>query len=392
MSRNKRRRARHDARKYGTGANSRNHRDRGQVRLDFEQAEAAGERRARDAPFAEAMAVKRALWLRIDPGQLIDSEGRPAPMTGRRWHSAVQVLLAIYSREWNTGCCQASPRDLAATAGCSVAGYYAYRDTLAEAGLLAIEYGGTDRHGNQLPARLLIEHAALDHLVSGSRTGSTDRYAKLKANESGTPWNCLESSGTAWNGLEQVGTHKETLNPLPVTKKPPPPTPSPADAGWAAEEEELLRMGMRSAKAAVRAAKSSGCTIADWLPHRRHWAEHQRRWREPLGVLKHRLETLRPGQLAEQGWPRGDGQVETSTIRLEAAERYDRERAARQQWRSANAERRLVILKSAGLSLDTATRLLRDYPGKAEQQAIAYVAPLLQKPPDAAPTDTAETT
>lgn len=180
-------------------------------------------------------------------------------------------------------------------------------------------------------------------------------------------------------GVSQSATPLRGTNKgLTREEQPPPPNPSPGNA-WRREEEALLRLGMRGARAAVAAAEAAGCLVEHWIPHREYWERHRQRWRSPLGVLAHRLGTLRPNQPPSEGWPPGDPAAEAAERQAAANEKYDREKGARRLWREAGDEERLRILGLAGQQGTDAMSLLKEHPSDAERLAIAFVAPRLRR-------------
>ena len=345
-----------------------------QSRLDFASAEHT--QRERSAPFAEAMAVMRARLRYINPKLLLDEFGDPAPMSQRLWFSAIEVLMAIYSREYNVGYCQARPEDLAATAGRSETTYYERRRDLERVGLLQVEQGAIGRNGSRLPARISICHDAIDYLCDGSRSNHGSRYRRLLNQKAGTGRNEPEWAGFSRCGSESTGVHKETLNPIANTL--PPSSPPEAVLGWGEEERYLRGLGLAEAAKAIAAARESDCRLETWLKHRSVWEERSATWRSPLGVLYARLMKLAPDLKPDEGWPPGDPSLLDSQDRDANRERYDREKAARLQWRNASTDRQTQILIGAGLDEIDATALLSGDPGKAERLAVGHIAPRLQ--------------
>lgn len=348
----------------------------GQSRLDFARAENAELRRT--APFAEAMAVMRARLRSIDPELLLDEYEDPAPMSQRLWLSAIEVLMAIYSREYNVGYCQAMPEDLASTAKRSIPTYYDIRKKLQQVGLLTIEEGGIDsRDGKRLPARLSIFHPSIESLVIASRGMTSDRYRRLSRPETRTSQNQSESARVNQAEQDPDRTYKETLNPVTNTLSPSPPPG--AIVGWEEEERFLRGLGLAEAAKAVAAARESGCRFEAWLKHRNEWEERRATWHSPLGVLYVRLMKLTPDLDPDKGWPPGDPLLSASQDRDVDRDRYDREKAALQQWRDASSDRKTQILIGAGLDVHEATRLLSGDPGKAERLAVSHIAPRLRR-------------
>lgn len=156
------------------------------------------------------------------------------------------------------------------------------------------------------------------------------------------------------------------------------PLPPPSDRAWREEEEVLRGLGLRQVTDATQAAIGAGCTVDDWRPHREHWERHRDGWESPAGVLYSRLKQLRPGQAADEAWPRlSEAARRTRRVRDET-EAYDRRIVATKQWRSWTAEKQQRVLCQAGLSSADAQELLRRDPGAAERHAVAFVAPALK--------------
>ncbi len=332
---------------------------------------------------------------RIKALKAIDYRSLEPPVARKQWANVLDLLIQVECCSGRHGT-HASLETLASrmreTIGVSARTARRASKVAQSVGLLGVEY----RSGRRSIYRILWDRAValsqLDEETMGvaeptkvqplddSMSKSDEQVTVDPGQDATDPGQTVHDPG---QGVIHPGQNGRSYirNNLPVTYlEPPPPTPSLRDdSEWAAEEEELLRMGMRAAKAAVRLAKAAGCTLADWLPHREHWSRHRRRWREPLGVLKHRLDTLRPGQPADQGWPPGEDPPATASDRREAAEQAERLRVARQQWRRLDQPRRLRVLIEAGESEGIARALLEKNTGRAEDRGVRHLATRLTR-------------
>ncbi len=122
-----------------------------------------------------------------------------------------------------------------------------------------------------------------------------------------------------------------------INNQPSPPTPQGERGGWEELIEELEGLGVRQARTAATAAQAAGCEPDDFRPSLAHWRANRELWASPEGVLCRRLEYLRPGQPAAEGWPTYDSQKE-------------RERRRRDEQRDGAQRRKLAVARLASLA------------------------------------------
>ncbi|WP_145112581.1 hypothetical protein [Botrimarina mediterranea] len=301
--------------------------------------------------------------------EAIDPQSLDTPIGRRAWATVVNLLkaIAIFSKD---GPCEAYVSTIAQwmseRVGVDRSTVHRASKLAQELGLLIIEPQYS--HGGRTANRWIVCWDVVEELAGASVQSGESQDA--------TGWvaHCDSPHRNLQQGESQNATaNKGLTSSLPIEESPPPPA-----GGWEEEVEVLLRLGVRQALPAVHAAISAGCTIDDWLPHRRYWEEHRDRWDSPEGVLYHRLNSLRPGQAADTGWPELDAPTKTALRLWSEGDEYDRKKYATAQWRGWDRPKQLDILQQAGMSPAEAQRLLVANPDEAERRAVAYMAPLLK--------------